>query len=219
MTRSKKLLAPALLAALGIGAALGSFATAEPAQESKAASAETKEMKLPPGWTEDDVKAMVMAGTPGKMQERLTKGAGTWIGKNTLWMGPDAEPMNADTTTKVTPIMDGRYIKVEVSGEMPGMGPFSGLGIYGYDNVAGKYVATWVDSQSTGIMNGTGELSPDGKTLTWTHKHTCPITKKPTVVREVHTETGPNTATIEMWGTEPKSGKEFKMMRIELTKK
>ena len=31
--------------------------------------------------------------------------------------------------------MDGRFIKVEVEGEMPGMGPFHGFGIYGFDNV------------------------------------------------------------------------------------
>jgi hypothetical protein len=35
----------------------------------------------------------------------------------------------------------------------------------------------------------------------------------------VQTETGPKTKTIELWSTEPKSGTEFKMMRIELTKK
>jgi hypothetical protein len=38
-------------------------------------------------------------------------------------------------------------------------------------------------------------------------------------MREIHTTTGPNTRTLEMWGTEPKSGKEFKMMKVELTKK
>src|SRR4051812_10434596 len=168
MTRTTKLLAPALLAALGIGATVGSFATAEPAKETKAASAEMREMKLPAGWTEDDVKACVMAATPGKMQAHLAKDAGTWVGRCTLWMGPDAEPMSCDTTRTVTPIMDGRYVKIEIAGEMPGMGPFSGLGIYGYDNVTGKFVSTSIENQSTGIMNGTGELSPDGKTLTWT---------------------------------------------------
>ena len=37
-------------------------------------------------------------------------------------------------------------------------------------------------------------------------------------MREVETITGPNTKTLEMFGTDPKSGKEFKMMSIELTK-
>ena len=32
-------------------------------------------------------------------------------------------------------------------------------------------------------------------------------------------EAAPNTKTLEMFGTDPKSGEEFKMMSIEFTKK
>ena len=127
--------------------------------------------------------------------------------------------MKAESTTVITPILDGRYTKVEVKGEMPGMGPFEGFGIYGYDNVTQKFTASWIDNMSTGIAQGTGELAPDGKKLTITYKYTCPVSKKPTSMREIHTNTGENTRTLEMWGTDPKSGKEFKMMTVELTKK
>jgi hypothetical protein len=37
-------------------------------------------------------------------------------------------------------------------------------------------------------------------------------------MREVDTVTGPNSKTLEMFGPDPKTGKEFKMMTIELTK-
>jgi len=47
----------------------------------------------------------------------------------------------------------------------------------------------------------------------------CPITKKPTAMRDVETITGPHSKTLEMFGADPKTGKEYKMMRIELTKK
>lgn len=60
---------------------------------------------------------------------------------------------------------------------------------------------------------------PDGKTTNWTFNVNCPITKKPTVMREVETITGPKTKTLEMFGADPQTGKEFKMMSIELTKK
>jgi hypothetical protein len=69
------------------------------------------------------------------------------------------------------------------------------------------------------MMQGVGELSDDGKKLTWKFKANCPLTKKPVAMREIETVTGPNTKTLEMWGADPKSGKEFKMMEIELTKK
>jgi hypothetical protein len=162
----------------------------------------------------------MLAGTPGKMQEHLAKGAGVWQGKCQMWMAPSiVEPMKSESTSTVTPIMDGRFIKVEMAGEMPGMGPYSGFGLYGFDNVSQRFVSTWIDNHSTGIMNGVGELSPDGKTLTWQYTYQCPITKKPAVLREIETVTGADTKTLEMFGADPKSGKEFKMMRIELTRK
>ena len=101
---------------------------------------------------------------------------------------------------------------------MPGMGPYSGLGIYGYDNVSEQFVSTWIDNHGTGMMNGTGQLSDDGKTLTWEFTGNCPITHKPITMREVDTVTGPNTRTLEMFGTPPKGTEEFKMMSIEMTR-
>jgi hypothetical protein len=106
-----------------------------------------------------------------------------------------------------------------MAGEMPGMGPYSGFGLIGFDNVTKKFVSTWIDNHSTGIMSGSGALSPDGKVLTWTYNYTCPVTNKPAVMREIETITGPETKTLEIFSTEPKSGKEFQMMRIEFTKK
>lgn len=203
----------ALLAAIALAA--GSWAVAQNAKD----PAKAPEFKLPPGWTEADMQACMVAGTPGKMHERLAAEAGVWHGKNTMWMFPGAEPMQSECTSTVTTFLEGRYIKCEMAGEMPGMGPYKGFGLYGYDNVAGKFVCTWLDNHSTGLMNGTGELSADGKTLTWQYAFHCPITKKPAVLREVATSSGPNTKVMEMFGADPKTGKEFKMMRIELTKK
>jgi hypothetical protein len=88
----------------------------------------------------------------------------------------------------------------------------------GYDNIEQKYIATWIDNFSTSMAQGEGELSKDGKTLTWTFTCNCPLTKKPMSMRQIETVTGPGAKTVEMFGTEPKTGVEFKMMRIELTK-
>jgi hypothetical protein len=153
------------------------------------------------------------------MHEFLAKEVGVWQGTNTLWMFPDSEPAKTECTNTVSKILDGRFIKIEWAGEMPGMGPFTGLGTTGYDNVTRKFVSSWIDNCSTGIMNGTGELSADQKTLSWTFHHNCPLTKKPVVMRQIETETGPGKKKIEMFTTDPKSGKEYKMMVAELTKK
>lgn len=203
------------LMATGVAVVIGSMAVADASKEGAAAA----EMKLPPGWTAEDMQKCVLAAQPGKMHEYLTEGAGTWLGKSTMWMAPGTDPMTGESVMKVTPMMDGRFVRAEMEGEMPGMGAYTGMGIYGYDNVSKEFVATWVDNQGTGIANGTGKLSEDGKTLTWKIGYNCPVTGKPTVLREIEKITGKNSKTLEMYGADPKSGKEFKMMVIELTRK
>jgi hypothetical protein len=208
--------------ALGLVAAMCFFSlltsrAAEPSKDSAPAGA--PEMKLPPGWTAEDMQACAAAATPGKMHEVLAKGVGTWSGKNSMWMAPGTDPIKSDSVTTVMPMMDGRFFHIESKGEMPGMGQFHGAGVYGFDNVSQKFQGVWVDNMGTGMMTGTGELSSDGKTLTWTYTYNCPIQKKAVTMREVETITGPNTKTLEMYGADPKSGKEYKMMVIEFTKK
>ena len=195
----------------------GAIAVAEPGKDAKPSG--ELEFKLPPGWTQADLEKCMLAGTPGKPQQRLAAEKGEWAGKTTMWMGPDGPPMNSECTCTLTPIMDGRFTTVEMNGEMPGMGPYKGQGIHGFDNVSQKYVSTWIDNHSTGIMTGEGELSKDGKTMTWHFKFNCPLTGKPAMMRQVETTTGPNSKTLVMYGPEPKSGKEYKMMSIELTRK
>ena len=185
----------------------------------KNASAPRDEVKLPPGWTEADMQACMLAGTPGEMHAHLAEAAGTWEGKTSMWMAPGTEPMTSECTSTIKVAMDGRFTQCEMKGEMPGMGPYQGFGIYGFDNVAQKFVSVWIDNHGTGVMNGVGELSADRKTTTWRYTYNCPMTKKPGVMREVERITGPTTKTLEMFGTDPKSGVEYKMMHIDFTKK
>jgi hypothetical protein len=98
------------------------------------------------------------------------------------------------------------------------MGPYHGSGTTGYDNVLKKFVASWIDNYSTGIMAGEGELSEDGATLTWTYTHSCPLTGKPAAMRQVETLTSAGEMTIEVHGDDPKSGEEFHMMSVKLTR-
>jgi len=188
------------------------------AQEAKTAGAAGEAPQLPPGWTADDMKAMVDAATPGKMHEVLAKEAGTWQGKHQCWMPGSTEPMPGESTTTITPILDGRFTRIDVTGKMA-MGPYTAVGFYGYDNVVQKFVCTWVDSMGTGMMQGEGELSPDGKQITWKFTYNCPITKKPAVMRQIETVGDAKTKTLDMYGADPKTGKEFHMMKIEMTKK
>ena len=215
MNKSTKLISAALVGASVAGVAL--MAIAEPPKGHEM-PAGMPAMKLPKGWTMDDMQACMLAGTPGEMHAKLNHGVGTWAGKSTMWMGPDMDPTVSDVTSVVTGIMDGRYVQTNFSGDMPGMGAYKGMGIAGYDNVSQKYIGTWIDNCGTGIMNGTGELSKDGKSMTWTYNFNCPITKKPAIMKQVETFNG-DSMTLTMYMNEPHSGKEYKCMQIDYTKK
>lgn len=175
-------------------------------------------MQLPPGWTMEDMQAMMAAAMPGEMHKRLQEDVGTWTCKTKSWMGPNTEAIGSSGTSEVTPLMDGRFVKWDMKGEMPGMGPYNGLAIYGFDNVSQKFSGVWLDNFATGMVKGTGELSEDGKTLTWKYEGYCPLTKKPIVLRQLETKVDANTKKLEMFGPDPKTGKEFKMMELTLTR-
>lgn len=213
------------LALVGIAAVATTIAIAQPAKDTKdtkatkpAAVQPADQHQLPPGWTAEDMKAMEVAATPGKQHAHLAEALGTWTAKCSMWPAPGAEPMKSESTATITSVMDGKFTKCEWSGEMPGMGPFQGFGLYGFDNAGQKFQSVWIDNMGTGMMIGTGELSSDGKTMTWTYNYNCPIAKKPVVMREIEKITGKDTRTMEMHGADPKTGKEYKMMEMHMTR-
>ena len=214
----KYLIAATWGAALSLATFAVAIALADEPKKPAAGAAAPAEPQLPAGWTKEDFAAFIAAATPGKMHEHLKQDVGVWSGKNTMWMAPGAEPVVTDSTSTITPVFDGRFFRAELKGEMPGLGPYDGLMISGYDNITKKFVATWIDNVSTSMAQGEGELSKDGKTLTWTFTCNCPLQTKPMTMRQIETVTGPGKKTVEMFGPEPKSGKEYQMMKIELTK-
>jgi hypothetical protein len=181
------------------------------------------DMKMP---SADDMKKMqetmetyMKAAQPGKEHEFLKKQVGTWEGKVKSYEMPGQPPVESTCSESITSILGGRFTKCEVSGEMGGMGHFEGLGLYGYDNAQQKYTMAWLDNMGTGIMNGTGELSADGKTLTWTMNYVDPATKKAGTMREVDHFLNDNETHMEMYGEDPMEHKEMKMIEITFTRK
>ncbi|MGQ0627912.1 MAG: DUF1579 domain-containing protein [Phycisphaerales bacterium] len=217
------IIAPLAVGTLAVGALLASLSFAEPPKDAaagKPSAGAPPEMPLPPGWTKEDMQTCVLAGTPGDQHKWLARQVGTWNGKVHMWMGPTAkDPMHSECTQVVSSAMEGRFIRFEMAGEMPGMGTFMGMGVSGFDNVSGNFVGSWLDNHNTGIMQGTGTVSKDGKVLTWSYGYNCPLTKKPTKMREIQTWTGDNAMTTESFVIDPKSGKEYQCMKIEFTRK
>jgi hypothetical protein len=223
-----------LVTVLAAGLLATSFATAQPQPAAKEPRPATPPASKPanpaaqpgkdqqppaiPGMTEEQMKACMEAATPGEQHAFLAKGVGTWDGKSTCYM-PGMPPTESSCVTVITPLFDNRFFKSETTGEMPGMGPFTGFGLSGYDNVGKEFQLTWVDNFGTGMMTGKGELSSDKKTMTWTCSYNCPLKGGPITARMIERFTGPNTMVMEMHGPDPVSGKEAKMMEISYTRR
>src|SRR5262245_56538715 len=108
---SKKLIVSAGIAVVGLVVAVASLAIA-------ATDAQTQpEMNLPPGWTAEDMQLCMAAATPGKEHAQLAKDVGEWHAKTTMWMAPGTDPVESEGSMTITPILDGRFIKMEMVGE------------------------------------------------------------------------------------------------------
>jgi Protein of unknown function (DUF1579) len=208
-----------LAIAAAAGFALAAGPAAQPPKDTKQPDKPAGQPTPPPGMSEADMKACIDAATPGPMHDHLARYVGVWNCKTSMWMARDTEPMSGDGTVTITPLLDGRFIKWEISGDCPGMGPFNGVAINGYDNVSQKFQSTCINNHGTGIASGTGDLSADGKTLTWSYTVNCPVNKKPMTMRQVERLTGNDSLIITMYGPDLKTGDEFKMMEITSTRK
>lgn len=172
---------------------------------------------MPPGM-EQMMESCMKAATPGEMHQWLAKSAGTWDGEVSMWMMPGMPESKSTCTTVMTPMMDGRFIKIETAGMMEGMGEFKGFGVYGFDNVSKSFQSVWVDNMGTGMMTGKGELSADKKVLSFNNTFNCPMTGGPKSMREVQTFIDENHSKLEMFGPDME-GKEYKIMEINYTRK
>ena len=162
------------------------------------------------------MEAHRVAGTPGAPHAGLTKAAGTYDLKIRSWQAPGAPPTDDTGTATREMILDGRVMVEKVTARIMGE-TYNGQGLHGYDNVTGKYWATWNDSMSTGLMVSEGSCDANNA-CTFTGKYNDPVTKKPQTSRMTSRWTSPTEEVFEMYGPGP-DGKETKMMEITYTKR
>lgn len=163
------------------------------------------------------MEACAKAATPGPQHKQLASLAGAWDVKTKFSMDPSAPPEESTGVTKAKTVLGGRWVVEEFEGQMP-QGPFSGMGISGYDNVKKKYVSFWMDTMGTGAMVSEGTADTTGKVITFTGTYEDPMTAKPKTCRSVTRFVSESKHTFEMFDTGP-DGKEFKCLDIVYTRK
>jgi hypothetical protein len=144
---------------------------------------------------------------------------GTWSSDMTMWDHEGAAPQKMTSTAVNSMILGGRYQSSKHTGKMMGM-PFEGMSLMGYDNALKKFVSSWVDNWSTGILMMSGSWDATTKTLALTGSMPDPVRPgKECMMRETLTLVDDNTQHMEMFGPDQKTGKEFKMMEVHMTRK
>ena len=104
----------------------------------------------------------------------FAKCTGTWQTRFTCYMDP-TRPQEGTGTATFETIMGGRFLVENMSGNMPPMGPFQGMGILGFNNVTQQYEQVWLSDAGTEIMTSRGTKGPDNS-ITLTGEMTDPVT-------------------------------------------
>jgi hypothetical protein len=107
----------------------------------------------------------------------LTACAGSWRGTNTLQDPDTGRPEGSPSTLTVTPVLAGRFIRVDYTWGYQGK-PQEGSLLVGFDPKIGEVSGHWIDTWHMGwiAMNCLGRspvdgtLEADGERLKWPKK-------------------------------------------------
>lgn len=154
--------------------------------------------------------------TPNENHALLAKLAGTWNTELTVWMAPGAEGESSTGVSTAEMTMDGKFLEQNYTSEFMGA-PFSGRGIYGYDNIKKEFTGIWYDSMGTGIMISTSQYNPETMTINEEGSMSCPVTNSVRWHRAETTFIDDNHYTYTTY-MKDENGVEFKSMFIDYIK-
>lgn len=162
-----------------------------------------------------EMEAWMKAGTPNEHHQRLATFAGDWNVTSTFWAGPGAPAQESKGKSMMKMVMGGRYLMEKASMQWMDQ-PFEGMGFIGYDNLQKKYVSSWIDNMSTGIMVSEGSWNEGDKSYTWTGSYVDALTGEEKTMRSVTKIVSADEHVIEFYDTE--DGKEYKSMKLIYTR-
>jgi hypothetical protein len=154
---------------------------------------------------------------PGPEQEVFKLDEGTWDAVVEMTPGPGAPTMTSKGVQVDTLGCGGLCLITDFKGElMPGLS-FHGHGLTAYDSSKKKYVGSWTDSMSAGLMMSEGTYDPAAKKMTgWMEgpDMSGAMTKSKTVSEYVDADH--HTMTMFM---QSQDGKDVQTMKITYTRR
>ena len=85
---------------------------------------------------------------------QLARLAGHWAVRQSMWTDPKAPPVVDHGTAAYAMVLGGRHLRQQL--RIASSKPFEGLGYIGYDDAAGKYYSSWMDTNFSGIILARG---------------------------------------------------------------
>jgi hypothetical protein len=156
---------------------------------------------------------MAKYSNPGDHHKILATMVGTWKAHVKMYMSPNSKPMEYDGESVRELTFGGRYLKDRFQSETQ-MGQLVSEGFIGYDNFKQKYTLVKMLNMGTAMITALGEMSEDGKAITFTGKIDEPMAgKKDKDAKYVYKFIDDKTMMLEIWDMVP--GNPF--MTIEYT--
>lgn len=153
---------------------------------------------------------------PTAQHKLLEKSVGVWDAGIKSWEDPTKEPSVSKGVENNRMMPGGLWLIQNFEGSFAGM-TFHGHGQAGYDTTKKKYVSTWIDSMSTGIMLLEGTHDEATGTSTYYGESTDPMTGKAMKLKNVEVHKG-DTRVFTMSMQVP-GGEYVKMMEITYTRR
>ncbi len=153
---------------------------------------------------------------PGPEHELFKHDAGTWAAAVESWMAPGAPPMASKGVETNTVACGGLCLVTDFKGEFGGS-PFDGHGTTAYDPAKKKYVGSWTDSMSTGLLIGESTYDAARKTMT-SYMEGPDMTGKVVKMRSTVEYKADGSRVFTMYNKTP-DGEETPGMRITYTKR
>jgi hypothetical protein len=168
---------------------------------------------------EDWEKAIERNSTPGPEHAQLKALEGNFEVYTKAVVDPSEPAREAKGTCEDRVIFGGLFVKEDFEGTCPFTGKaLRGVSYTGFDRAKGKYVQTWVDSLSSGIMFQEGKADPSGKVITFNRTSVDPVTGREIKTRSVLTIVDEDKHTYEMFRLGP-AGKEFRALALTYIRK
>jgi len=153
---------------------------------------------------------------PGPEHAILKQDEGTWDATVETFMAPGAPPMTSKGVETNVMGCGGLCLITDFKGDMAGQ-PFHGHGTSAWDPAKKKYVGTWTDSMSSGIMMGESTYDAATKTMTGSMDSSDPSGQH-SKMKSVVEYKDAGTRVFTMYMTAP-DGKEIPGMKITYKKR